>query len=244
MEAAARTSKTPHALPDFLLAVLAELERVVNKDRAAWTVKTRLPVVPHAAQLAVLARLLLKGADKNWGDVFKHREKLDSLLEKAHRKTKGAWEAGLKKSTPAARNKYLNDAKAIETGVNRAVDFAYKNIGLNDVPLRAFTGNVQDTLAGLVGKVSAAVEMKVGPGTKGGAAGQVPGAVYGAVTMGMLAGGLVGRREMTPKELSAARIAVRLGSQKDEDGGPEPKEVKRLRKTLKELGPHLPKQRA
>jgi hypothetical protein len=227
---------------NFLRAVLAELERVTNRDRDAWTVPSPLPVVPHAAQLSVLARLLLKGVDEHWGDVFKHREKLDSLLAKAHGEIKAVWQEALTKRSPEARQKHLNDAKAIRSAVNKAVDFAYRTFGLLDTPLSTFTDNVQDTLAGLVGKVSQAVEVKLRPGTKG-AAGQVPGAVYGAITLGVLAGGLAGRREMTPKETSVARIAVRLGSQKDEDGGPEPKEVKRLRKTLKELGPHLPEQR-
>jgi len=59
----------------------------------------------------------------------------------------------------------------------------------------------------------------------------------------MLAGGLAGRREMIPKEVSAARVLVRMGAEKDEAGGPEPKPVKRLRKTLKELAAHLPEQR-
>ena len=57
-------------------------------------------------------------------------------------------------------------------------------------------------------------------------------------------GGMVGRREMTTKEVSAARIAARLGSQKDETAGTEPKEVRRLRKTLKDLAQPLPEQRA
>ena len=126
----------------------------------------------------------------------------------------------------------------------KAVNYAQKNIGLYGMELSSFTANIQDTLAELVGKVSAAVEMKVGPGMKGGATVQVPGAVFGALTLGILTGGMVGRQEMTPKELSAARIAARLGSQKDETDGPEPKEVRRLRKTLKELAQHLPEQRA
>jgi hypothetical protein len=48
---------------------------------------------------------------------------------------------------------------------------------------------------------------------------------------------------MIPKEVSAARVLVRMGAEKDEAGGPEPKPVKRLRKTLKELAAHLPEQR-
>ena len=227
----------------FLRAVVSELGRVVNGPRDTWTVQSHLPVIPHAAQLLVLARLLLKGADKHWGDVFKHREKFDALLAKAHQRAKQAWGEALPEKKPAKRTKQLNDAEPIEAAVNKVVDFADKTFGLHDTPLVGFTDNVQDTLAGLVGRITTAIEVKVGAGTKGVAAERVPGAVYGAVTLGVLAGGLVGRREMTSKELSAARIAVTLGSQKDETGGPEPKEVRRLRKTLKELGQHLPEQR-
>ena len=244
MEAATSTSRSPQREQDFLRAVLAELERVVNKDRDFWTVKSRLPAIVHAGELSVLGLLLLKAVNKSHMEVFKHREKLEALLSKAHREIKGAWESGLKKSTPAARNKYLDNPKPVREAVNKAVKFAEKSFSLHDMPLIGFTDNVQDTLAGLVGRISAAVEVKIRPGTKGVAAERVPGAVYGAVTLGMLAGGLVGRREMTPKELSVARIAARLGSHKDETGGPEPKEIRRLRKTLKELGKHLPEQRA
>jgi hypothetical protein len=49
---------------------------------------------------------------------------------------------------------------------------------------------------------------------------------------------------MTAKEVSAARVLSRLGAEKDEADGAEPKEVKRLRGTLKELTAHLPEQRA
>ena len=206
---------------------------------------TRLPVVPHAAQLSLLGILLLKGIEAGSDDaVAIHRDELEDRLKKAYRASKIVWFEATTKKKPEARDKLLNDGKKIRTSVMKAVNFAQKNIGLHGMELSSFTANVQDTLAELVGKVSAAVEMKVGPGVKAGASGQVPGAVFGALTLGILAGGMVGRREMTPKEVSAARIAARLGSQKDETGGPEPKEVRRLRKTLKELAQHLPEQRA
>jgi hypothetical protein len=227
----------------FLRAVVSELGRVVNGPRDTWTVQSHLPVIPHAAQLLVLARLLLKGADKHWGDVFKHREKFDALLAKAHERAKHAWGEALPEKKPAKRTKQLNDAEPIEAAVNKVVNFADRTFGLHDTPLIGFTDNVQDTLAGLVGRITTGIEVKLQSSLKAGAIGQVPWAVLAATTLSGLAGGLVGRREMTPKELSAARIAVTLGSQKDETGGPEPKEVRRLRKTLKELGPHLPEQR-
>lgn len=231
-------------LPDFIRAVLSELLRVVEHDRDAWTVKTRLPAVPHAAQLSLLGLLLLKCVESSHEGLFAHRDRLQKLLSKAYQQSKSIWGEAMAKKKPEARDKLLNDGKKIRTPVMKAVNYAQKNIGLHGMELSSFTANVQDTLAELVGKVSTAVEMKVGPGVKGGAAGQVPGAVFGALTLGILAGGMVGRREMTPKEVSAARIAARLGSQKDETGGPEPKEVRRLRKTLKDLAQHLPEQRA
>ncbi len=232
------------ANPDFLRACLAELRRVVNSGRDSWTVASHLPVVPHAAQLCTLARLVLKGVGEHDVEVFKYREKLDSLLAKAHAKAKGEWEAGLTKGTPAKRNKHLNDAEAIRVVVNKAVNFAKRSFSLHDMPLTGFTENVQDTLAGLVGKFSEAMEAKLGTVKAGGGAGGVPGAVEAAIGLGLLAGGFAGRRVMTAKELSAARVLARLGAEKDEAGGPEPKEVKRLRGTLKELAAHLPEQRA
>lgn len=230
---------------DFLRAVFAELERVVEQDRGFWTVATRLPVVPHAVQLSLLGILLLKGVKPgSHDDVDTHRDELEVRLEKAYRASKIIWFEATAKKKPEARDKLLNDNKKIRPAVMKAVNFAQKNIGLHGMELSSFTANVQDTLAELVGKVSAAVEMRVGPGTKEGSARQVPGAVFGALTLGVLVGGMVGRREMTTKEVSAARIAARLGSQKDETAGPEPKEVRRLRKTLKDLAQHLPEQRA
>jgi hypothetical protein len=232
------------ANPDFLRACLNELQRVVNSEREDWTVPSHLPVVPHAAQLCTLARLLLKGVSEDWVEVFKNREKLDDLLAKAHATAKGEWEAGLTKSTPAKRNKYLNDAEAIRAVVNKAVDFADRKFSLLDLRLSSFTQDVQDTLAGLVGRISEAMEAKLGTGKAGGGAEGVPGAVHAAIGLGLLAGGLAGRREMTAKEASAARVLSRLGAKKAETGGPEPKEVKRLRRTLKELTVRLPEQGA
>lgn len=230
---------------EFVRAVLAELKRVVEQDRVTWIVATNLPLVPHVAQLSLLGMLLLKGLKPGSDDeVETHRDELEARLEKAYRASKTVWFKATTKKKPEARDKLLNDGKTVRPAVMKAVNFAQKNIGLHGMELSSFTANVQDTLAELVGKVSAAVEMKVSPGVKSGAAGQVPGAVFGALTLGILTGGMVGRREMTPKEVSAARIAARLGSHKDEKGGPEPKEVRRLRKTLKELAQHLPEQRA
>jgi hypothetical protein len=240
----AKSSRSPQADHWFLRAVLAELGRVVNENRDAWTVKSRLPVVPHAGQLTILARLLLKGVDEHWEDVFKHREKLDALLAKAHQRVKQVWGEALQEKKPAMRFKYLNDAEPIEAAVNKAVKFAERSFSLHDMPLIGFTDNVQDTLARLVGTISEAMEAKLGTGEAGGGAGRVSGAVHAAVGVGLLAGGLVGRRVMTAKEVSAARVLSRLGAEKDEAGGMEPKEVKRLRGTLKELTAHLPEQRA
>ena len=85
--------------------------------------------------------------------------------------------------------------------------------------------------------------MKLATATKAGGGEQVPEAVHAAVGLGMLAGGLAGRREMIPKEASVVRFIARTGSRKEDRGEPEPKPVKRLRKTLKELADHLPEQR-
>lgn len=230
---------------DFFRAVLSELQRVVELDREFWTVETRLPVVPHAAQLSLLGMLLLKGVESGGhDDISKYRDELESRLEKAYRVSKSIWCEAMEKKKPEARHKLLNDKKKIRPAVTKALKFAEKKIGFYDIALNSFTDNVQDTLAALVGKVSEAVEVKIQSGTKAGASGDVPGAVYGALTLGVLAGGLAGRREITPKELSAARVACTLGARKDETGGPEPKEVRRLRKKLKELKQHLPEQRA
>jgi hypothetical protein len=49
---------------------------------------------------------------------------------------------------------------------------------------------------------------------------------------------------MIPKEVAVARFIARTGSRKEDRGGPEPKPVKRLRKTLKELAGQLPEQRS
>jgi hypothetical protein len=230
---------------DFLRAVLSELQRVVEQDRDFWTVGTRLPIVPHAAQLSLLGILLLKGVEAGSDEaVASHRDELEARLEKAYRASKTIWFEATKKKKPEAHDKLLNDGKKIRPAVMKAVNCAQKKIGLHAEPLSSFTDNVQDTLAGLVGKFSEFTQAKLGTGKTGGGVGGVPGAVHAAIGLGMLAGGLVGRREMSPKEASAARVLSRMGAQKDEAGGAEPKPMKKLRKTLKELAAHLPKQRA
>ena len=77
---------------DFLRAVFAELERVVEQDHGFWTVATRLPVVPHAVQLSLLGILLLKGVKPgSHDDVDTHRDELEVRLEKAYRASKIIW---------------------------------------------------------------------------------------------------------------------------------------------------------
>jgi hypothetical protein len=224
---------------DLFRAVLNELNRVIGDDPTGWTVTKRLPAVVQASQLSVYGLLVLKAIQGPHGDIFTHREKLAALLDKVLQKSKSVWAAGLIKK-PGARQRYLDDTKPIRPAVRLVVKFAEKNIGLHGERLGGFgVYDLQDTLAGLVGRVSEAMEAKLAVER----AGAVPGAVHAAVGLGMLAGGLAGRREMVPKEVAVARFIASRGSKRDERGKPEPKPVKRLRKTLKELAGQLPEQR-
>jgi hypothetical protein len=228
---------------DLFRAVLNELNRVIGDDPTGWTVTKRLPAVVQASQLSVYGLLILKGTNKAHADVYPHRAKLDTLLDKVLQKSKSVWAEGLTKK-PSSRQRYLEDVKPIRPAVRAVVKFAEKNIGLNGERLGDFgVDDVQDAIALLVGRISKAMEMKLAAATKAGGGEQVPEAVHAAAGLGMLAGGLSGRREMVPKEVSAARVLARMGSEKDERSDPEPKRVKRLRKTLKGLAAHLPEQR-
>lgn len=236
---------------DLLRAAISELDRVVEGDADAWTVTKRLPAVVQVAQLGVFGRLVLSGMTKEYATVFQHKGKLDELFGKVSAAAKKEWAQAVHKTRAGSpkRNKYLEDTRALQPVVRTLVKYADRTISLRGgMSLGSFgIKDLQDSLAMLVGKVSEAMAAKLEPdptAKAGSGSADIPGPVYGAVTIGLLAGGLVGRREMTPKELSAARIACRLGSKKEENGGPEPKGVRRLRKTLKELGPHLPEQRA
>lgn len=230
--------------PNFIRAVFAELQRVTEQDRDAWTVKTHLPVVPHTAQLSLLGLMLLKGVDRGHEEVFAYHDRLEKLLSTAYQESKGVWADALTKKKPEARDKLLNNNKTIRPAVMKAVNFADRKFGLLDMPLGRFIDNVQDALADITGRITAVVEPKLGVGVPGKSPPDLPSAVYGALALSNLAAGMKGRRVMSAKETSIARMAARLGSQKDDKGGPEPKAVKRLRKTLKELAPHLPEQRA
>jgi len=230
---------SPEQHDDFLRAILAELDRVIGDDPTGWTVRKRLPAVVQASQLSVYGLLILKGTNEGHADVYPHRVKLDTLLDKVLQKSKSVWAEGLKKK-PSSRQRYLEDTKPIRPAVRAVVNYAEKNIGLHGERLGDFgVEDVQDAIAGLVGKFSALIEVKL----NGGKAEVVPGAVRASIGLGMLAGGLAGRREISPKEVSAARVLARMSAEKDERGGPEPKPVKRLRKTLKGLAAHLPEQR-
>jgi hypothetical protein len=228
---------------NFFRGVVAELQRVVERDRAAWTIKTHLPVVPHAAQLSLLGLLLLQGMAPECMEVFPHRDRLEDLLGKAYRKAKDAWGESLFKTKPEARDRVLNDDKILQPTVMKAVRFCERNFGLMDFSPEMFLRNssVQDTLAEMTGTIADLVGKKLSD-SKGQLLPDVPSAVSGALAVASLAGGLAGRRVMSAKEASAARCIARLGSKKDATGGPEPKEVRRLRKTLKELAAQLPEQ--
>jgi hypothetical protein len=224
-------------------AVLNELNRVIGDDPTGWTVTKRLPAVVQASQLSVYGLLVLKAVQGPHGDIFTHREKLAALLDKVLQKSKSVWAAGLTKK-PSSRQRYLDDTKPIRPAVRAVVKFAEKNIGLNGERLGDFgVDDVQDAVVLLVGRISKAMEMKLAAATKAGGGKQVPEAVHAAVGLGMLAGGLAGRREMIPKEVSVARFIASRGSKKDKGSEPEPKPVKRLRRTLKELAGQLPEQR-
>ena len=224
---------------DLFRAVLNELNRVIGDEPTGWTVAKRLPAVVQASQLSVYGLLILTGTNEGHADVYPHRVKLDTLLDKVLQKSKSVWAEALTKR-PSSRQRYLEDTKPIRPAVRAVVNYADKHIGLNGRRLGDFgVDDVQDAIAGLVGKFSALIEVKL----NGGKAGVVPGAVRASIGLGMLAGGLAGRREISPKEVLAARVLARMGAEKDERGGPEPKPVKRLRKTLKGLAAHLPEQR-
>ena len=229
---------------DLFSAVLNELNRVIGDDPTGWTVAKRLPAVVQASQLSVYGLLILKGTNEAHADVYPHRAKLDTLLDKVLQKSKSVWAEGLKKK-PSSRQRYLDDTKPIQPAVRAVVNYADKHIGLNGGRLGGFgVDDVQDALALLVGRISKAMEIKLAAATKEGRGEQVPEAVHAAVGLGMLAGGLAGRREMIPKEVSVAGLLASLGSKKDERGEPEPKGIKRLRKTLKELDEQLSEQGA
>lgn len=236
---------------DLLRATISELDRVVEGDAGDWTVTKRLPAVVQVAQLGVFGRLVLGVMTTEYATVFPHKAKLDELFGKVSTAAKKEWTQALNKTRAGSpkRNKYLEDTRGLQPVVRALVKYADRTISLRGgMRLGSFgIKDLQDSLALLVGKVSEAMAAKLEADSKakaGSGRADIPGPVYGAVTIGVLAGGLVGRREMTSKELSAARIACRLGAKKDEAGGPETKPVKKARKTLKELGAHLPEQRA
>jgi len=225
---------------EMFRAVLAELDRVAGTDPTGWTVTKRLPAVVQASQLSVYGLLVLKAIQGPRGDIYPHRAKLEALLDKVLQKSKSVWAEALTKKA-SSRQRYLEDVKPIRPAVQAVVKFADKTFGLHGERLGGLgVEDVQDALAGLVGKVSRAIEVKLAAGKSG----AVPGAVQASIGLGSLAGGLAGRRVMAAKEAAAARILSRLGAMKDETGGPEPKPVKKLRKALKEFAQHLPEQRA
>jgi hypothetical protein len=225
-------------------AVLNELDRVIGDNPTGWTVAKRLPAVVQASQLSVYGLFILKGTNEAHADVYPHRVKLDTLLDKVLQKSKSVWAEALTKK-PSSRQRYLEDVKPIRPAVRAVVNYAEKTFGLNGERLGDFgVEDVQDAIAPLVGRISKAMDAKLAADTKAGRSEQVPEAVHAAVGLGMLAGGLAGRREMIPKEASVVRFIARTGSRKEDRGEPEPKPVKRLRKTLKELAANLPEQRS
>jgi len=229
---------------DLLRAVLAELERVATQRRSEWTCLSHLPVVPHAAQLSLFGLLVLKGIESHSPPISVNTEKLGALLAAASQTAQGVWADAISKGTGSARDKLLNDQEAIRPAVMKAVEFADRSWGRIDLALSEFIDNVQDALADLTGRYADLVEKKlVGAMTDGSASG-VPSAVYGALAVASVAGGMVGRRVMSDRETSAVRVAVKLAAKKGETEKAEPEPAKRIRRTLKKLGPHLPEKRA
>lgn len=231
---------------DLLRAAISELDRVVEGDAGDWTVTKRLPAVVQVAQLSVFGRLVLGGMTKEYATVFPHKAKLDELFGKVSAAAKKEWTQAVNKTRAGSpkRTKYLEDTRGLRMVVGALFKYADRTISLRGgMRLGSFgIKDLQDSLALLVGDVSKAMATKLAANTKRGE--QVPDAVHAAVGLGMLAGGLAGRHEMIPKEVAVARFVASRGSKKDARGKREPKEIKGLRKTLKELSGQLPEQRA
>jgi hypothetical protein len=229
---------------DCVRAVFGELQRVAEKDRREWTCPSHLPVVPHAAQLSTFCLLLLKALPMSPVEQSADRDKLTTLLTAALRKAEAVWADALSKKSDKARDRLLDDREAIRSVVMRVVRFADRQMGRGPIPLSAFIDSVQDALADLTARCTALVEKKLAGGITDGSGSDVPSAVYGALAVTSVAGGMVGRRVMSDRETSAVRVAVKLAAKKDETEKAEPESAKRIRRTLKKLGPHLPEERA
>lgn len=229
---------------DCVRAVFAELQRVAEKERGEWSCPTHLPVVPHTAQLSTFCLLLLKALPMSPVEQPADRDKLTTLLTAALRKSQAVWAEAISKKSDKARDGLLDDREAIRAVVMRVVRFADRQLGRGPFPLSAFIDNVQDALAGLTARCTALVEKKLVGAMPDGSGSGIPSPVYGALAVTSVAGGMVGRRVMSDREASAIRVAVRLATRKGESEKAEPESVRRIRRTLKKLGPHLPKKRA
>ena len=222
------------AKPENLIrAILAELNRVIGDNPTGWTVSQRLPAVVQASQLSVFGLLVLQCIKESNADVYPHKTKLAKMLDTVLQKSKRVW-AEAAANEPRLQQRYLNDTKPIRPAVRAVVKYADKNIGLDNQELGSLgVVDVQDSLALLVGAIFRVISTQVDEQFINNE--HIPEAVHAALGLGGLAGGLAGRREMTPKEVAVARFIASRGSKKDTSGEPEPKPVKRLRKTLKEL---------
>lgn len=233
-----------HRHRDCVRAVFTELQRVAEKDRHEWSCPTHLPVVPHTAELSAFGLLLLKALPMSPVEQSADRDKLTTLLTAALRKSQAVWAEAIAKKSIKSRDRLLDDREAIRSVVMRVVRFADRQLGRGPFPLSAFIDNVQDALADLTARCTALVEKKLVGAMPDGSGSGIPSPVYGALAVTSVAGGMVGRRVMSDREASAVRVAVKLAARKGGAEKAEPESVKRIGRTLKKLGPHLPEERA
>jgi hypothetical protein len=240
----------PSLLEDFLRATLGELERVVDEDPRGVTVPLRLPVVPHVAQLSLFGLMLLKGVNKSHSAIFAHRDRFEDVLGKVYRKARGTWETALLKAKPKELNKRLNELGAIRTTARAATKFGDTTLGLTEPTLGSLgVVDLQAALSDLTRRFVTAAGQQVGLEQPKGEAGRgalqaaisnLSGPATAAYALSRIVGSMGSSSGLTPTQITAARIAVNLGTHRRKNEPQLTDGDRKLLKTLNRLKKHLP----
>lgn len=202
---------------DAALAEMFLIGRTGNEGRDKWTVPTKYPFVSHLSMLATLTvtltNFLKSDCTARYGKepMAYIRDRLDRI----HSRGQAIWRKTLKEPDDVARNAQLKDNKWLRgqvAGLERYCKGLFPG-RFEGVLLSSYTDSVQDSLAGLtlhMSKLLKAYEMSLVESKK-------TGTLSATVALTQLAGGLVGRDQLTKEELLVAGGIAALGALEPED---------------------------
>lgn len=230
---------------DAALAELFLVSRTGSASRSDWTVKTRVPFVPHLSMLSTLSVTVLNFYKQVFIQRFseEHVIALRGRLWWINDRASTIWMEAMKDPETAIQNPTLADNGPLRSRVAGLERLCRGQSGhqFEGALLSDYTDNVQDSLAGFTRHMT---KMLAASNTTGDGAKDGPESVQmkaSTKALGELAGGLLGRCASDDELLLAGGMAAVGAIRLDErTSAPQPDWIETLKKNFGALSRCLP----